>query len=318
MPISSPERQLPFQTISVDLITDLPVSRGFDSILTVVDHGCSKAAVFLPCQKTIDAIGVALLYAERIFPFYGIPRWVISDRDPRFTAQFTKELCKQLKIDQNLSTAYHPQMDGQSERANQRVEQYLRIYSNDDKDNWADLLPLAQFTHNTWVNENTKATPFEVLIGHTPTVLEQRQETNVPEVAKRKGWLERGRLWAQAVIRSAQKMLQQRRERKKGERFYKGFSKGDQVWLEGTNLRLTHPSAKLAPRRYGPFTITDEISPVVFRLALPGHWAIHNVFHASLLTPYRETSEHGANFFELPPEMIEGEEEYEVECIVNS
>jgi transposase InsO family protein len=81
--------------------------------------------VFLPCQKTIDAIGVASLYAERIFPFYGIPRRVILDRDPQFTAQFTKELCKQLKIDQNLSTAYHPQTDGQSERANQRVEQYL-------------------------------------------------------------------------------------------------------------------------------------------------------------------------------------------------
>jgi hypothetical protein len=190
MPISSPERQLPFQTISVDLITNLPVSRGFDSIFTVVDHGCSKAAVFLPCQKTIDAMGVASLYTERIFPFYGIPRRVISDRDPRFTAQFTKELCKQLKIDQNLSTAYHPQTDGQSERANQRVEQYLRIYSNDEKDDWVDLLPLAQFTHNTWINESTKATPFEVLIGHTPTILEQRQDTNVPEIARRKGWLE--------------------------------------------------------------------------------------------------------------------------------
>jgi hypothetical protein len=140
----------------------------------------------------------------------------------------------------------------------------------------------------------------------------------MPEVARRKGWLERGRLRAQAAIRSAQKMLQQRRERKKGERFYKGFNKGDQVWLEGTNLRLTHPSAKLAPKRYGPFTITDEISPVVFRLALPGHWAIHNVFHASLLTPYQETLEHGANFLELPPEMTEGEEEYEVERIINS
>jgi hypothetical protein len=128
MPIASEQKQLPFQTISMDLITDLPISQGYNSILTVVDHGCSKAAVFLPCMKTIDATGVASLYAERIFPFYGIPRRVISDRDPRFTAQFAKKLCETLNIDQNLSTAYHPQTDGQSERANQRVEQYLRIY----------------------------------------------------------------------------------------------------------------------------------------------------------------------------------------------
>jgi hypothetical protein len=201
-------------------------------------------------------------------------------------AQFTKELCKQLKIDQNLSTAYHPQTDGQSKRANQRVKQYLQIYGNDEKNDWVDLLPLAQFTHNTWVNESTKTSPFEILIGHTPTIFERKQDTNVPEVAQRKGWLERGRLQAQATLRNAQRMLQLRRGRKKGERFYKGFNKGDRVWLEGTNLRLTQPSTKLAPKQYSPFTITDEISPVVFRLALPGHWAIHNVFHASLLTPY--------------------------------
>jgi hypothetical protein len=133
LPIVANERQNPFQTISVDLITDLPNSNGFDSILTIVDHGCSKAAIFLPCQKTIDVPGVAALYAQRVFPFFGIPRRVISDRDPRFTARFITELCATLRIDQNLSTVYHPQTDGQSERANQRVEQYLRIYGNDEK-----------------------------------------------------------------------------------------------------------------------------------------------------------------------------------------
>jgi hypothetical protein len=105
-------------------------------------------------------------------------------------AQFTKELCKHLKIDQNLSTAYHPQTDGQSEWANQRVEQYLWIYGNNEKNDWVDLLPLAQFTHNAWVNESIGAMPFEVLIGHTPTIQEQKQDTNIPEVVQRKGWLE--------------------------------------------------------------------------------------------------------------------------------
>jgi hypothetical protein len=127
LPITHEQQQYPFQTIAMDLITDLPVSHGYDSILTIVDQGCTKAAVFLPCHKTMDAVGVASLYAQRVFPFYGVPRRVISDRDPRFTAQFVKELCRVLNISQNLSTAYHPQTDGQSKRANQRVEQYLSV-----------------------------------------------------------------------------------------------------------------------------------------------------------------------------------------------
>jgi hypothetical protein len=135
-------------------------------------------------------VGVATLYAERIFPFYGIPRRVISDRDPQFMAQFTKELCKNLKIDQNLSTAYHPQTDGQSEQANQRIKQYLRIYGNDKKNDWVDLLPLAQFTHNAWKNESTGISPFELLIGYTLAIQEQKQDTHIPEVAQQKEWLE--------------------------------------------------------------------------------------------------------------------------------
>jgi Chromo (CHRromatin Organisation MOdifier) domain len=90
------------------------------------------------------------------------------------------------------------------------------------------------------------------------------------------------------------------------------------VWLEGTNLKLTHPKAKLDAKRYGPFPITKEVSPVVFQLVLPPQWRVHNVFHASLLTPYKETEEHGDNFVQPPPELIEGQEEYEVEQVVNS
>ena len=110
----------------------------------------------------------------------------------------------------------------------------------------------------------------------------------------------------------------ERTKRKKGERHYHGFKEGDQVWLKGTNLRLSHPSVKLAPKRYGPFKVLKEISPVVYHLELPPHWTLHNVFHASLLTPYQETMEHGTNFHEPPPELIEGEEEYEVEWVLNS
>jgi Chromo (CHRromatin Organisation MOdifier) domain len=113
-------------------------------------------------------------------------------------------------------------------------------------------------------------------------------------------------------------MLVARTQRKKGQRHYHGHTVGDKVWLEGTNLKLTHPKAKLDAKRYGPFTITEEISPVVYRVELPQQWKIHNVFHASLLTPYKETEEHGTNYAQPPPELVEGEEEYKVEQVPNS
>jgi Chromo (CHRromatin Organisation MOdifier) domain len=297
---------------------DLPKNGNFDSVLTIVDHDCTKAALFFPCNKSVDATGVAAIYAQQVFPHYGIPWKIISDRDPRFTANFAQAVCAQLNIRQNISMAYHPQTDGQSERANARLEQYLHIYRNAEQDNWVTLLPMAQYVHNSWINTSTGYTPFDLLIGHTPTANVFTDVTNVPEVARQKEWLEQARQRAQAVIRNAQQLIQQCGQRKKGQRHYHGHAVGSKVWLEGANLKLTHPKAKLDAKRYGPFSITKEISPVVFQLALPPQWRIHNVFHASLLTPYKETEEHGENFVQPPPELIEGQEEYEVEQIINS
>ena len=91
---------------------------------------------------------------------------------------------------------------------------------------------------------------------------------------------------------------------------------GEQVWLEGRNLLLPYGSAKLAPRRHGPFKIIKVISPVAYELELPLQWKIHPVFHASLLTPYIETSAHGPNYTRPPPDLVEGEVEWEVEAIL--
>ena len=143
------------------------------------------------------------------------------------------------------------------------MKQYLCIYRNSEQNDWVSLLPLAQFTHNTWVNESTGQTLFDLLIGHTPTICAETLDITIPEVARRKEGLEHNQLRAQAALRNAQWLLVQWGERKKGQRHYQGFAKGDQVWLEGTNLQLSHPTTKLAPKRYGPFTITDVISPVV-------------------------------------------------------
>jgi len=124
-PITAVPDALPFQTIALDFITKLPESLGNDTILTITDHDCSKASIFIPCKEAIDLEGVAKLYVQHVVPHYGLPKKIISDRDTQFTSNFTKELCRILGIKQNISTAYHPQTDGQSKQTNQSLEQYL-------------------------------------------------------------------------------------------------------------------------------------------------------------------------------------------------
>ena len=143
----------PFQMVAMDLITDLPESQGFNAVLTIIDHRCSKAAKFIPCKTMITGQEVAALYLQHLVPWFGIPRKIISDCDPRFISHFTKELCRLLHIQQNMLTAFHPRTNGASERANQWLEQYLRIWTADDQTTWAQFLSLAEFVHNSWPHD---------------------------------------------------------------------------------------------------------------------------------------------------------------------
>ena len=117
-PITTDPHSGPFQMVAMDLITDLPESQGFNAVLTIVDHGCSKAAKFIPCKTMITGQEVTTLYLQHLVLWFGIPQKVISDCDPRFVSHFTKELCRLLHIQQNVSTAFHSRMDGASEWAN--------------------------------------------------------------------------------------------------------------------------------------------------------------------------------------------------------
>ena len=121
--------ECPFNTVAMDLTTQLPQSNGHDVILTIVDQGCSRAAEFLPCSTMITGEGIAKLYLQHILPWFGVPTKMISDRDPCFTSHFAKAITTKLKIDRNISTAFHPQTDGLSEQKNQWVDQYLQMYT---------------------------------------------------------------------------------------------------------------------------------------------------------------------------------------------
>src|SRR5712672_2582604 len=308
-PITPEPNALPFQTISLDFIVKLPESEGFNTILTITDHDCSKAAIFTPCNETIDAAGVAKLYATHVFPHYGLPKKVISDRDPHFASNFSCKMCSLLGIKQNISSAYHPQMDGQSERMNQSLEQYLRLYCGTHQKDWAAWLPLAQYTRNSWPNASTKKSPYELILGYTPLAHQPIRETTVPDIDTRMQLIKDAREQAQDALKQTQENMVK-------ETKFKEFVIGQQVWLEGKNIKRPYDSPKLSPKRYGPFRVVAKISPVAYKVQIPATWQVHDVFHVSLLTPYKETVEHGENFLEPPPDIIEGEEEWEVEQVL--
>src|SRR6267142_1588452 len=302
---SDPEAK-PFSHITMDLITGLPNSKGYNAILTIVDHGCSRGAIFLPCTTTITGPQIAKLYLDHLYRWFGLPKRVISDRDPHFTSHFGHALTKELGIQQNLSMAFHPQTDGLSERKNQWIEQYLRLVTANQED-WSDWLAVTTLVHNNSANSTTGFAPNELLIGWEPPLsAEQGESTNNSTAEEQASKLQNNRILAiQALNRTAIKDTPTTPR----------WTIGQKVWLDGKNLPLSYGTIKLVPRRYGPFKITKIVSPVAYHLELPAQWNIHPVFHASLLTPYIETDSHGPNFSRPPPDLIKGENEYEVETI---
>src|SRR6266852_5282961 len=169
--ITTPEATMPFQQIARDLITGLPNHQGKDAILTIVDHSCSRAAIFLPCMSTITGPGIAQLYLDNIYRWFGLPIKMISDRDPRFMSHFGKALTKKLGIEQNLLSAFHPQTDGLSEQKNQWVEQYLRLVTSASSESWTSWLPITSVVHNNRRNSTTSLLPNQILLGYKTTLV---------------------------------------------------------------------------------------------------------------------------------------------------
>ena len=146
-------------TVSVDFIIELPESSGHDAILVVVDS-FTKQAHFVPTFTTLSAAGTARLFVQHVWKLHGIPCKVVSNRGLQFVAEFTQELYCILGIKVAATTAYHPQGDGQTERVNQELEQYLRLFVNQQQDNWMDFLPLVEFQYNDHIHSSTQQPPF--------------------------------------------------------------------------------------------------------------------------------------------------------------
>ncbi len=185
MPIKSNAKRN-FSQVTMDFITDLPPSDGFDSIFIVVDQGLTKGVILMPCNKTITAEQTTDLYFKNVFVNHGLPDVMISNRGPQFASHVFEGIMKACKIKHKMSTAFHPQTDGQTERYNAELETYLRIFCAYEPDTWNKMLPIAQFAHNAKTQEAIKQSPFYLMYGSSPIAFPLVSEkTNVPTADKR-------------------------------------------------------------------------------------------------------------------------------------
>ena len=284
-----------WERITMDFVVGLPRTlRRHDSVWVIVDR-LTKFAHFIPVQTTFIAEQLAQIYTREIVRLHGVPISIISDRGSQFTAQFWQSFQKALGTKVELSTAFHPQTDGQSERVIQILEDMLRACAIDFGGHWDEQLPLAEFAYNNSYHSSIEMAPYEALYG-------RRCRSPV-------GWFEPGErkllgpemvqqaLEKVKVIQDRLKTAQSRQKSYSDKRVRDlEFMEGDLVLLKVSPMKGVMrfgKKGKLSPRYIGPFEILKRIGAVAYRLALPPSLAgVHSVFHVSMLRKYSRDPSH--------------------------
>ncbi|KAE8727404.1 hypothetical protein F3Y22_tig00005459pilonHSYRG00018 [Hibiscus syriacus] len=256
-----PIPQQAWEIITMDFIEGLPTSQKKNCILVIVDK-FTKYSHFLALSHPYTATDIARLYLDTVYKLHGQPKMAISDRDKTFTSLFWRELMRQLGTKTLFSTAYHPETDGQTERVNQCVEQYLRGLCFFQPKQWAKWLPHAEWWYNTTYHIALKLTPFEALYGYKPPTMVWQAETNVQSVSD---------------------LMRSREDIKQLVKLQLEHAIGDSVYLKLQPYRQTslalRKNLKLAAKFYDPYKVIEKIGEVAYKLDLPDSSRLHPVFH---------------------------------------
>ncbi|QRW21945.1 Retrotransposable element Tf2 protein [Rhizoctonia solani] len=300
----------PFHTISYNFITGFPKSQGHNAILVIIDM-FSKFGHLIPTSKRVSEKGLAELFVTHIWKLHRLSVRTILDRGTPFTGKFLWALYQRLGIKLAFSSAYHPESDRQIKRINQFIDFYLRSYIAANHSNWTTWLPLAKFAYNNAKHLATGKTPFKLVFGRNPVMRPMEVPANVPEADQVADTLVHKWREAEAALRLSKERMAG------GKGSSPEYSIGKKVWLDGKNIQIQSNSNKLDPKCLGPFEILEKISSHTYCLKLPKTMKIHDMFHIGLLSKSHESP--NQLFPERPPpETIEGEEEYEVEQIIDT
>ena len=288
----------------MDQIVELPTTKsGYDSIVVYVDR-FTKMMHCQPTHTNVKAPELAKIFFDTVVRLHGLPDDIVSDRDPKFTGHFWRALFKHVGVKLSMSTAHHPQSDGQTERDNRTLESIIRNFVSTNFDNWDTLLPAAEFSYNSSKQKSTQETPFFLNYGmHLVTPLDRI--ANVPvdtDVAATTDFLKTIKIANESAHAHITMAEHQQKKGYNGLREDYSFKVGDLIKLSTKDTPIEKgPAYKLKPRYVGPLEVLKVVSPVAYRITLPENWRIHNVIHISRLRPWHEKTEVRTEPAELPP-----------------
>ena len=304
------------------VVANLPESDGKTAIAVFVDR-LSKMVHFSLCTKEISAEKYAQLFIDHVFKHHGLPKVITSDRDPRFTNYFCKQLFQKLRTDLRFNTVFHLHTDGQLEVTIRVLENFLRPYVERSPHTWVQRLPLTEFVVNNPVSINTGFTPFYLNTGAHPTIPVSMMHVGASKGSQNEAVKETLE-WMKTALAKAQTNLERVQCRMANaincSRSSEQYNIGDEVVFNTKNLRnyCPHLLAKLRARWVGPFKISRVVSPVAYKVDLPQGWQIHPVFHIDHIKQYVHSNEF---LWEVEPPcfvLVEDHLEYEIEDLIQA
>ena len=286
-PLPIPTRR--WQCVTMDFIVQLPKTiDGHDAIFVVVDK-LSKRAYFIASTTTATAPDTALLFFTHVIKNgHGIPEMIVSDRDSKFTSLFWKSLWSLLGTTLAMSTAFHPETDGQTERMNRTLEQMLRAYTNKQQNNWDELLPYCEMAYNNSKNVSTGYSPFFLNYGQDMSLpanllVDPSEEVSNQGNAAVEDILTDLRETLVDVQSNLTKAQEYQKKYADQNRRHDTFKLNDRILLDTSDITFTTGSKKLLDKYIGPYDIIEVISDVAYKINLPIKFRVHPVFHISKL-----------------------------------